>query len=68
MERWDADDWSRLWWVRAELRFEANPRPQRAEALAARLADRVPQDRDRPFARVLALRVVGVIGWTATAD
>jgi NAD(P)-dependent dehydrogenase (short-subunit alcohol dehydrogenase family) len=24
VEHWDRDDWSRLWWVRAELRFEGD--------------------------------------------
>ena len=23
VEHWDRDDWSRLWWVRAELRWQA---------------------------------------------
>jgi hypothetical protein len=31
------------------------------------LAERYPQDRDQPFARVLVLQIVGVIGWAAAA-
>ena len=27
VEHWDATDWSRLWWVRAELRWNADPEP-----------------------------------------
>jgi PPOX class probable F420-dependent enzyme len=61
VDHWDRDDWSRLWWVRAELRFE----PAHEEALAALLAERYPQYRDRPFTRVLALRIVGITGWAA---
>jgi PPOX class probable F420-dependent enzyme len=61
VDHWDRDDWSRLWWVRAELRFEGDAAP----ALADRLAERYPQYRDRPFDRVLALRIVGLTGWAA---
>jgi len=61
VEHWDRDDWSRLWWVRAELRFHDGPEA----ALAALLARRYPQYRDQPFSRVLVLRIVGVSGWSA---
>jgi PPOX class probable F420-dependent enzyme len=66
VEHWDPDDWSQLWWVRAELRFERDA-AGREEALAARLADRYPQYRDQPFERVLVLRIAGVTGWAAGA-
>ena len=62
IDHWE-DDWSRLWWVRAELRFQAAA--GREAALAARLAERYAQYRDRPFARVLVLRIVAVTGWAA---
>jgi PPOX class probable F420-dependent enzyme len=62
VEHWDRDDWSRLWWVRAELRYDASG----AEAaLADLLAARHPQYADRPLARVLVLRIVGLTGWAA---
>ena len=64
-EHWNRSDWSQLWWVRAELRWQADPADGRAAALAARLADRYPQYRDQPFARVLVLRIVGATGWAA---
>jgi PPOX class probable F420-dependent enzyme len=64
VEHWDPADWSRLWWVRAELRRQGDA-DDRAAALAARLAQRYPQYADRPFTRVLVLRVVGLTGWTA---
>ena len=72
-EHWDRGDWSRLWWVRAELRWQGGTtagRPaavaDRAAALAVLLARRYPQYRDQPFARVLVLRIVGVTGWAAS--
>jgi PPOX class probable F420-dependent enzyme len=66
VERWDREDWSRLWWVRAELRAQADDiAPGVAAALADLLAGRYPQYRDQPFARVLVLRIVGVSGWSA---
>jgi anti-sigma factor RsiW len=63
VEHWDRDDWSQLWWVRAELRFEGDAAP----ALAARLAEHFEQYRDQPFDRVLLLRIVRVTGWAASA-
>jgi PPOX class probable F420-dependent enzyme len=67
VEHWDPADWSRLWWVRAELRLQSDAGAGRAAALAARLARRYPQYRNQPFARVLVLRIVGVAGWDAGA-
>jgi len=70
-EHWDSGDWSRLWWVRAELRWQGGEAAGREEAarreetLAARLAGRYPQYRDQPFARVLVFQIVGVSGWAA---
>jgi PPOX class probable F420-dependent enzyme len=64
VEHWDRDDWSRLWWVRAELRFQGDAAGPEA-ALAARLAERFPQYSDQPFDRVLVLRIAGVTGWKA---
>jgi Pyridoxamine 5'-phosphate oxidase len=68
-EHWDRDDWSRLWWVRAELRWLGNADVDavRAASLTSQLAGRYPQYRDEPFARVLVLRIVGVTGWAAGA-
>ena len=65
VEHWDRDDWSRLWWVRAELRWQGDPPAIRLEDLAARLARAYPQYHDQPFTRVLVFRVVGVRGWAA---
>ena len=65
VEQWDRDDWSRLWWVRAELRWQGNDVAAREESLANELAQCFHQYRDRPFARVLVLRIVAVSGWAA---
>jgi len=66
VEQWDRDDWSRLWWVRASLEWDATPSAERTDGLAALLADRYAQYRDRPFDRVLVLRIVDVTGWAAS--
>ena len=65
VEHWDRDDWSQLWWVRAELRWQAEA-TSRAQTLATFLAARFEQYREQPFAQVLVLQVVGVSGWTAS--
>ena len=67
VEHWDAGDWSRLWWVRAELQWQGDADAGRAATLAAGLAARYPPYRDQPFARVLVLRIVGLSGWAGDA-
>ncbi len=71
IEHWDRDDWSTLWWVRAQLSWLGDETDalvsNLAEGLADRLAERHAQYRDRPFARVLVFRVDGVTGWAAEA-
>ena len=62
VEHWERDEWSRLWWVRAELLWQGHDAPQ-ASNLANLLAQRYPQYRDQPFARVLVFRIVGLTGW-----
>jgi PPOX class probable F420-dependent enzyme len=64
-EHWDGGDWSRLWWVRAELRWQGEGGAGRTAALAALLAGRYRQYQDQPFAQVLVLRIVGLTGWAA---
>ena len=64
VEHWVREDWSRLWWVRAELRFQTDAAGRDA-ALADQLARRYPQYRDQPFDGVLVLLIVGVTGWAA---
>jgi Pyridoxamine 5'-phosphate oxidase len=67
-EYWEPDDWSRLWWVRAELRWQGVAEAGRAADLAALLGERYPQYSDQPFARVLVLRIVEVTGWAASSS
>lgn len=62
VEHWDRADWSRLWWVRASLRWEPSAPPS---GLASRLASSFPQYADQPFDRLLVFRVVSVTGWSA---
>lgn len=68
VEHWDPDDWSRLWWVRADLEHVDVPPPSVTEELADRLARTVPQYADKPFHRVLVCRVVRVAGWAAREE
>lgn len=65
VEHWDRSDWSRLWWVRAELRWQGDAAAAQAADLAARLARAYEQYRDQPFTRVLVFRIVGMTGWAA---
>lgn len=67
IEHWDRLDWSALWWVRAELRWEGEGAADLAGALATRLATLFAQYRDQPFERVLVMRVVAVTGWAASS-
>ena len=67
VEHWDAADWTRLWWVRADLQHVPDPSPSLTDDLAARLARTVPQYADQPFHRVLVCRVLAVTGWAAAA-
>jgi PPOX class probable F420-dependent enzyme len=68
VEQWDRDDWSQLWWVRTELRWQGSNMAEREESFATELARRFPQYQDRPFERVLVLRVVAISGWSARTD
>ena len=65
VDHWDRHDWSQLWWVRAELRWEPDLDADRTAGLADALAGRFVQYRERPFARVLGFRVVAATGWSA---
>jgi PPOX class probable F420-dependent enzyme len=68
VEQWDRVDWTRLWWVRAELRWVQDPSADRVAELAAGLAARYPQYQDQPFERVLVLHIEGVYGWAASGN
>ena len=68
IEHWDTEDWSRLWWVRADLEHVDVPSAELVDDLANRLAGTVPQYADKPFHRVLVCRIVGVTGWSASEE
>jgi len=65
-----ADDWSQLWWARADgtARIIERADPQAREPLAA-LAERYPQYRDAPPpGPLIAVAVHRWSGWTAQAS
>lgn len=64
VHHWDADDWSKLWWVRAEMIWQGNDLHDRADSLAGLLECRYAQYAGRPFHRVIVYRIVNVIGWS----
>lgn len=68
VEHWETEDWSRLWWVRAQLEHVPDPPAALTDALGDRLAGTVPQYADKPFHRILVCRVVAVTGWAAAED
>ncbi|MFN8098678.1 MAG: pyridoxamine 5'-phosphate oxidase family protein [Dermatophilaceae bacterium] len=64
VDHWDPADWTRLWWVRAQLRWAGTGPAAEETALAEALERRYPQYHDRPFARVLVFRLRSVTGWS----
>ena len=64
-ERWDAEDWSRLWWVRLRLRSEQQEQAT-SDALARALVAKYPQYAAAPFEEILAFRVLEIAGWAAS--
>jgi Pyridoxamine 5'-phosphate oxidase len=66
-EHWDPTDWTRLWWVRAELRWQADVDPGRVAEMSARLAERYLQYQEQPFARILVLRILALTAWSGSA-
>ncbi|SHG70077.1 Pyridoxamine 5'-phosphate oxidase [Jatrophihabitans endophyticus] len=67
IEHWELADWSRLWWVRADLRHVPDPPSPLTDELADRLADRFAQYAQKPFHRILVCRVEAVTGWSAAS-
>ncbi|MFN3219881.1 MAG: hypothetical protein ACE367_25615 [Acidimicrobiales bacterium] len=71
IEHWDRDDWSTLWWVRAQLRWLGDDGSGAVSDLSACMADRLAechlQYRRHPFARLLVFHVEAVAGWAAEA-
>lgn len=65
IEEWDAEDWSRLWWARADTEHVADPPAELLEELGDRLSRTVPQYADKPFHRIVVCRIVRTTGWQA---
>ena len=65
VEHWDPEDWTRLWWVRADLQHLDDPPASVLADLGDRLARTVPQYADKPFDHIVVCRVVDVTGWAA---
>ena len=63
-DHWDADDWSRLWWVRAHLVLREDPAADAARYEDA-LREKYRQYRGAAFAHVLVFDVERLLGWTA---
>ncbi len=68
IDHWDPDDWSQLWWVRVELRWETDVDDDVAVRLADRLSKRFAQYSDKPFHRLLVFRVLNVSGWAGKGE
>ncbi len=66
IEHWETYDWSKLWWVRAQLEHVPDAPRSVTDDLADRLARTVPQYADRPFHRVVVCRIITVMGWAAS--
>jgi hypothetical protein len=65
VEHWEVEDWTRLWWVRADLEHVVSPSQAVVDDLGERLARSVPQYADKPFHRILVCRIVRLTGWAA---
>jgi PPOX class probable F420-dependent enzyme len=65
IDHWDEGDWTQLWWVRAELTWDAEPRAELINELTAGLVARYQQYENAPFAKVLVFQVGAVTGWAA---
>ena len=65
VQHWDADDWSKLWWARAELELIPEASDELRAAFSRLLAARYHQYRDEPFDRILVFRVTRFSGWDA---
>lgn len=65
VERWDADDWARLWWVRLALE-RSNEDHDTNGRLETLLRRRYRQYADAPFASILTFRIAAVSGWSAS--
>ncbi len=62
-DHWDADDWARLWWVRAALeRIDVGTETR--TSLEGGLRRKYPQYRQTVFAGLLTFRITEITGWS----
>jgi hypothetical protein len=66
-DHWDADDWSRLWWVRAHLVLRQASAADAAPYEDA-LREKYHQYRGAVFAHLLIFDVERLVGWTAAHE
>lgn len=66
VEHWDADDWSRLWWVRASL-VRVHVPAELGARLVVELRARYPQYAGIAFDAVLTFRIEQIGGWEAAS-
>jgi hypothetical protein len=66
-EKWDPHDWSRLWWVRAQLvrRTGRDISGSLLDECDGSLRDKYTQYRETDFAQLLLFDVTSLIGWAA---
>jgi PPOX class probable F420-dependent enzyme len=66
-DQWDRDDWSGLWWVRAQLVRRSPHDVSRSllEECDAALRGKYHQYRDADFADVIVFNVKSLTGWSA---
>lgn len=67
IDHWDRDDWSQLWWVRAELHWTGTD-SEMTGPLADGLVDRYPQYVGSPFHHLLTFSVESSTGWSAIRE
>jgi PPOX class probable F420-dependent enzyme len=64
VESWDRDDWSKLWWVRANLHRSVIT-PVTQGIFEPLLREKYPQYRDTEFVELLAFGITRTTGWAA---
>jgi len=67
VERWDPADWSKLWWVRAELHRSRADDAGRA-ALEQLLRSKYVPYRGTTFADLCTFEIIGLTGWAARPE
>jgi len=63
-EHWDMADWTKLWWVRANM-VRVDCAPDQRLSLEKKLREKYVQYSDAPFSDVLVFRISALSGWSA---